>query len=94
MPTGTTIGGGPQTPTRLPSRTPTQVGTALAQITTTGTPGTAIAVTAAAGTATRQATALPGTGFADDAGVPGLVILGIALVGVVIIARRLRMAVR
>lgn len=95
--TGTTIGGGAQTPTRLPSRTPSPVGTAVAQVsstvviqvTTTGTPGTQIAITATPGP-----TQLPGTGFAEDAGVPGLIILGLALVGVVIIARRLRMAVR
>ena len=102
--TGTTIGGAAATPTRLATRTPTQTGgtgagTAVAQVTTTGTPGT-LAPPGTQGTgggnasATPRATALPGTGFADDAGVPGLVFLGIALIGIVIIARRLRMAVR
>jgi hypothetical protein len=40
------------------------------------------------------ATALPDTGFMDDVGVPGLIIAGLALVTVVIIARRLRLAMR
>jgi hypothetical protein len=33
---------------------------------------------------------LPGTGFADQYGAPGLVIMGMALVGVIFLARRLR----
>jgi len=45
-------------------------------------------------TATRTATALPQTGFADEAGIPGLVLAGLALVAVVFVARRLRMALR
>jgi hypothetical protein len=37
---------------------------------------------------------LPGTGFADDAGVWGLVFLGLGLIAVVVIVRRVRMSLR
>jgi len=40
------------------------------------------------------ATQLPATGFADEAGVPGLILLGFALIAVVIVARRLRLGLR
>jgi hypothetical protein len=39
-------------------------------------------------------TQLPGTGFADEAGVPALILAGFALVAVVVIARRLRLSLR
>lgn len=35
-------------------------------------------------------TALPNTGFADDIGAPGLILVAIALVGVIFLVRRLR----
>ncbi len=35
-------------------------------------------------------TALPNTGFADDVGAPGLILIAIALVGVIFLVRRLR----
>jgi len=38
------------------------------------------------------ATALPGTGLGDQYGAPGLVILGMVLIGVIFLARRLRAA--
>jgi hypothetical protein len=85
------------TPTRVASRTPSQVaGTQIAQVTTTGTPGTSVpgpSVTPGP-SPTGRATELPDTGFADDVGVPGLIILGMALVAVVIVVRRLRYALR
>lgn len=37
-------------------------------------------------------TALPGTGFADQYGAPGLVIMGMVLIAVIFLARRLRIA--
>ncbi len=37
-------------------------------------------------------TALPGTGFADQYGAPGLVFMGMALIAVIFLARRLRVA--
>lgn len=37
-----------------------------------------------------SATALPDTGFADDVGAPGLVVMAVALVVVILLARRLR----
>ena len=43
------------------------------------------------GTPTATPTALPVAGFADDVGVPGLVMLGMLLVVVVIVARQLRL---
>jgi hypothetical protein len=48
---------------------------AQAQLTVTGMP-----------TSTR----LPNTGFIDDVGAPGLVVMAIALVAVILLARRLR----
>lgn len=56
--------------------------TMAAQVLPTGTP------TAAPPTPT--ATALPATGFADEAGIPGLLLIGAALVAVIFVARRLR----
>jgi len=41
-------------------------------------------------TITPQATALARTGFADEVGLPGLVILALVLVAVILLARRLR----
>ncbi len=37
-------------------------------------------------------TRLPGTGFADEYGAPGLVFMGMALIAVIFLARRLRVA--
>lgn len=39
-------------------------------------------------------TQLPGTGFADEAGVPLLIVLSVALVGVAVIVRRVRLSLR
>jgi len=39
---------------------------------------------------TPTATALPATGFAEEAGIPGLLLIGAALVAVIFLARRLR----
>jgi hypothetical protein len=41
-------------------------------------------------TATYQATAMPKTGFADQFGLPGLIVLALVLVAVILLARRLR----
>jgi hypothetical protein len=43
-------------------------------------------------TPTATPTALPATGFADEAGLPGLLLMGGALVAVLLVARRLRSA--
>ena len=45
---------------------------------------------AGAGSPTPRATALSTTGFADEVGLPGLIILSIVLVAVILLARRLR----
>ena len=50
------------------------------------------APTTAYGAATAISTALPGTGFIDDIGGPGLLIAAVLLVVVIFLARRLRMA--
>ena len=66
-------------------------------------PGTSSAATATVGAALTQAaaaqltivvttTALPNTGFADDLGLPGLVVMALAFVIVILLARRLRVA--
>jgi hypothetical protein len=70
--------GGP-TSTRIPSATPL-VG---ALGTGTSTP-----------VRTATPTQLPGTGFADEAGVPALILAGFALIAVVVVARRLRLSLR
>ena len=88
------------TATLTPPPTQTPV---VAQATATAVPPTttsdpATATVAAALTQAAQAqlthvptsTALPKTGFADQYGAPGLVIMGLALVGVIFLARRLR----
>lgn len=88
------------TPTVEPTNTPTQV-----VVVPTDTPFTTLSTlapqtaTAAAQqtldaaqqlTSTATPTALPATGFADEAGLPGLLLMGAALVAVLIVARRLR----
>ncbi len=80
------------TPTRvvvLPTDTPTPT------VQVTVDPRTATAAAAATIAALQQArtptpTALPATGFADDLGVPSLLLLGGILLVVIIVARRLR----
>ncbi len=72
-----------------------------------GTPqaadGTSVAATATVGAALTQAaiaqltivpttTGLPDTGFVDDVGVPGLVVMALAFMIVILVARRLRFA--
>jgi hypothetical protein len=42
------------------------------------------------GTVIATSTALPNTGFIDDAGAPGLMLIGLALVVVIFLVRRLR----
>jgi len=65
--------------------------------------GTSAAATATVGAALTQAaiaqqtiivttTALPNTGFADDVGLPGLVVMALVFVIVILLARRLRVA--
>lgn len=86
------------TVTPLPTNTPV-----IAQATNTSlpsavTPDPATATVAAALTQAAQAqlttvptsTALPGTGIADQYGAPGLVIMGLVLIAVIFLARRLR----
>lgn len=80
------------TPTKLGGRTATPLVGGLGTVTPeTGTSqtGTPQGVTPQPG-----ATQLPATGFADEAGVTGLIILGFALIAVVIVARRLRLSLR
>lgn len=94
LPTETLV---PPSPTPLLSQ-PT--GTSESFI--TNTPDPATATVAAALTQAQAAqltvvvlpttTALPGTGFADEYGVPGLVVAGLAFVTVILLARRLRAA--
>ncbi len=89
-------------PTATMTLPPTQT-PVIAQATATTVPATstqdpATATVAAALTQAAQAqlthvptsTALPGTGFADQYGAPGLVIMGMALIAVIFLARRLR----
>lgn len=86
------------TVTLPPSATPVVAQATATAIPPTNTADPATATVAAALTQAAAAqlthvptsTALPGTGIADEYGVPGLVIMGIALVAVIFLARRLR----
>ncbi len=91
-------------PTRTPvpsaTATPTAVVVVASPTSTpqsTVDPGIATAIAqatlaaAGGGGGTPTATALPSTGFADEVGLPGLVLLGVLLVVVVIVSRQLRM---
>lgn len=88
------------TATPPPTQTPVIAQATATTIPSTNTPDPATATVAAALTQAAQAqlthvptsTALPGTGFADQYGAPGLVIVGMALIGVIFLARRLRAA--
>jgi len=60
------------------------IATAIAQAT--------LAAAQGGGGGTPTATALPSTGFADEVGLPGLILLGVLLVVVVVVSRRLRMS--
>jgi hypothetical protein len=63
----------------------------LAQLTPTSTSAAALAGTAqAAGAGTPSATALPASGIGDQLGVSGMVVAAIALLAVILLARRLR----
>jgi len=77
-PAALTAGASPS-PGRTPSRTPTPLVGGLG----------------AGGTSTPNSTGtLPGTGFADEAGVPALILATLALIAVVVIARRARLGLR
>jgi len=93
------------TPTLPPTATFTEVVVIATATSTTVSPtsinltqaalnATAAAQQTAAPTATRtatpHATALPATGFGDQAGLPGLALAGSALIVVILLARRLR----
>jgi hypothetical protein len=86
-------------PVGVPSETRTPDPALLAAI----DPGTPAAATATVGAALTQAaaaqltivattTALPRTGIADEYGLPGLVVMALAFVIVILLARRLRVA--
>ncbi|MEW6566879.1 MAG: hypothetical protein AB1449_01695 [Chloroflexota bacterium] len=82
-----------RTPTQvvvLPSATPTQPVATVDPLTATAAAQATIAALAG-GAGTPTATALPETGFADEVGVPSLLMLGAVLIVVVFAARRLRM---
>src|SRR5512146_2354066 len=86
------------TVTPLPTEAPVIAPATATAVPPTNTPDPATATVAAALTQAAQAqlthvptsTALPGTGLADQYGAPGLVVMGMALIGVIFLARRLR----
>ena len=91
-------------PTDTPTMTPRSTSTPVLAPTNTpeptpgeGTPDPAATATVAAlltqqagGTLVPTATALPDTGFADDVGVPGLLLITGVLMVIIILSRRLR----
>lgn len=91
-PTRTPVPSATNTPTAVvvvasPTSTPQStidpgIATAIAQAT--------LAAAQGGGGGTPTPTALPSTGFADEVGLPGLVLLGVLLVVVVIVSRQLR----
>jgi hypothetical protein len=85
----------PPTNTFTPGPSPTlfgAAGTATPQPLKTRTPTPSLVGGVRTATRLPTSTALPATGFADDVGMPGLIVLGLALVGVLIVARRMRMS--
>jgi hypothetical protein len=87
-----------ETITPPPTQTPliAQATSTVMAPTNTADPATATVAAALTQAALAQlthvptSTALPGTGIGDEYGAPGLVVLGMALVGVIFLARRLR----
>ncbi len=88
------------TMTPPPTQTPVIAQATATTIPATNTPDPATATVAAALTQAAVAqqthvptsTALPGTGIGDQYGAPGLVIVGMGLIAVIFLARRLRAA--
>jgi hypothetical protein len=82
----------PPSPTRTPD--PAGLGISGTQIAATATVGAAYtqAALALSFTPMPTTTALAGTGFADEYGLPGLVVMALAFVIVILFARRLRTA--
>lgn len=95
-PTKATLGGAASaTPTKVTSgaaasATPTKAST---RTNTPGAGGVATATPIAVG-GLATPTQLPNTGFADDVGVANLIIMALALIAIVVIARRLRYSLR
>ena len=80
----------PDTPTINPDMATIQVQqTQLAKVQAQNTATFAAKLTPGARTATPH---IPNTGFADEVGLPGLVIVTIILLGIILLARRLRAA--
>ena len=82
----------PASPTSTPA--PALLGVSGTQVAATATVGAAYtqAALAAQFTVAPTTTALAGTGFADEYGLPGLVVMALAFVIVILFARRLRTA--
>ncbi|OGO15199.1 MAG: hypothetical protein A2Y93_00765 [Chloroflexi bacterium RBG_13_68_17] len=86
----------PPTSTATPTRVvvlPTDTPTVTLQVTAdprTATAAAAATIAALAQVRTPTPTALPATGFAEDVGLPSLLLLGGILLVVIIVARRLR----
>jgi hypothetical protein len=88
----------PPTDTPTPTLTPTKTSTPVLAPTNTPDPATSTvaalltqqAAGGAGGTPIPTATALPATGFADDFGIPGLLLVAGVLMVVIILSRRLR----
>jgi hypothetical protein len=80
-----------------PTSTPV-VAVATLTATSTQNPATATVgaaftqIAASTGTVVATSTALPNTGFADDVGIPGMFAMALALVVVIFLVRRLRVA--
>src|SRR4026207_1342594 len=80
----------------VPPTNTTVVAQATATVSPTADPATATVAAAftqlavSTQTVIPTSTALPNTGFADDVGIPGMLAMGLALVAVIFLVRRLR----
>jgi cytoskeletal protein RodZ len=88
-PSATTASGAVSTATPTKVSSPTKLGPSA-----TPGKGTPSVTPLVGGLKTATPTQLPGTGFADEAGVPLLIIVSLALVAVVLVTRRLRLSLR
>lgn len=89
-PIGDVVASPTPTSTPNPAIPPGIGGTAVAQTATIGAAYTKVAASVL--TIVPTTTALPNTGFIDDVGLPGLVVMVLAFVIVILLARRLRIA--
>ena len=86
----TTLTPSPTSVIAQPTATPTLVSTSTPDPSTATVAAALTQAAVAQLTVVATSTALPGTGFADEYGLPGLVVMAMAFMVVILLARRLR----